>query len=521
MKRFSKYLLIPIAAFLMLPLSCGDNLLDQVNGNTVSTSNFWDTENDVQLAVNGMYHPITNTFFWGRIVHTGAMLRSDVFNIRPFGPNTAMSTLQGEPGAARWSTETWQEPFKTIFRANSVLENTNADNVPNQVSRDALMGQAYFMRGFAYFYLVNLYGNVPLITETAKSADDFFPSQATQDEVYAQIVADMTEAEARLPESWTGTDAGRPTKWAAIGMKGKSLLYNQQWGKASDEFMKIIDSQQFELLPADRYNENFTEENENNVESIFELQFLGQDAFAWGVDIPGTGNMGNFHIDYAPPTKSPDQSHYVNSWVKDLFESNGETVRRDATLAYDYPGSKGYGDVDFLVDFADDIALAGDDGMEPIFTKKYAGFDIGVRDDVDFLGTNVGTNWRIIRYADVLLMMAEALNEGNDPTGAEGYINMVRERAMVNTLSGLTQETARQAIIDERVLELTGESHRFFDLVRWGLADDYMGATSLHGDHPKSLSGGTFVENKHEYIWIPASEIAANANLKQNPGYME
>ena len=116
-------------------------------------------------------------------------------------------------------------------------------------------------------------------------------------------------------------------------------------------------------------------------------------------------------------------------------------------------------------------------------------------------------------------MLAEAANEQGKTAEAEGYLNQVRTRAQVTPKTGLDQAGMRQAVIDERVLELTGESHRFFDLVRWGLADDYMGATSLHGDHPKSLSNGQFREGRDEYLWIPQSEIDANDNLKQNPGY--
>ncbi|MFK7924528.1 MAG: RagB/SusD family nutrient uptake outer membrane protein, partial [Bacteroidia bacterium] len=140
-------------------------------------------------------------------------------------------------------------------------------------------------------------------------------------------------------------------------------------------------------------------------------------------------------------------------------------------------------------------------------------------DEVDFLGTNVGNNWRIIRYADLLLMLAEAMNEQGKTSEGETYLNEVRNRVNLASKTGLSQADMRQAIIDERVMELTGESHRFFDLVRWELADDYLGTTSLHGTHPKSLSGGTFQTGKHEFVWIPASEISANANLVQNPGY--
>jgi len=492
--------------------SCNEGLLDQNNTNTVSTGNFWETESDAQNAVNGMYHPITNTFFWGRIIHTGALLRSDAFNIRPFDANTALSTLQGVPGVARWATEIWQEPFKAIYRANAIIENVGSD-IPNA---DQYVGQAYFMRAFSNWYLLNLFGNVPLITSTEVISE---PEQATPDAVWTQIVEDLEKAETMLPSSWGATEAGRPTSGSATALKGKSELYRGNWAAAETAFSTVINSGSYSLLPSDQYADNFGQVNENNTESVFELQYLGIENFSWGVDVPGVGTMGNFHIDYAPPTKSPDQSHYINSWVKNLFEANGETVRRNATLAYDYPGSLGYGGTPYLEDFAGDIEQANADGMEPIFTKKYAGLDVGVRDAVDFLGTNVGNNWRIIRYSDVLLMMAEALNNQGKTGEAEAYVNMVRERALVDAISGLSQGEMTQAIIDERVLELTGEGHRFFDLVRWGLADDYLGADSAHGDHPKSLSGGTFTTGRDEYVWIPLSELSSNSMLEQNPGY--
>ncbi len=512
------YIFSSIVAFLVVTvfMSCSDDLLDQINSNTVSTGNFWANEADAVAATNGMYHPLTNTFFWGRIIHTGAMLRSDAFNVRPFDANTTLSTLQGVPGVSRWATEIFQEPYKSISRANAIIENVTPEVTENA---DIYVGQAYFIRAFSYWYLVNLFGNVPLITQTPQDDSDFFPEQATAAQVWAQIISDTEQAENLLPDAWTGDDAGRPTSYSATALRGKSLLYMEDWAGAEQAFREVINSGNFALLPADMYEDNFGQVNENNIESVFELQYLGVENFAWGVDVPGVGTMGNYHIDYAPPTKSPDQSHFINTWVRELFEANGETIRRNATLAYDYPGSTGYGGTAFLDDFAGDIDLAIEEGMEPIFTRKYAGMDIGERDDVDFLGTNVGNNWRIIRYADVLLMMAEALNNQGNTGEAEMYINAVRSRAMVDELSGLSQAEMGQAIIDERVLELTGEGHRFFDLVRWGLADTYLGPNSVHPTHPKSLSGGSFTTNRDEIIWIPVSELSSNDRLSQNPGY--
>lgn len=518
-------------SLLSLTIACSNSILEQQNDNATSTANFGTSVEQVKSAINGAFHPITGTFFWGRIVHTGALLRSDEFNVFPFGSNTALSTFLGNPGD-RWATEPWQELYKSIARCNNIIANVKESGIADKTTRENLVGQAYFLRAFDYWYLVNLYGNVPLITDVP-DLDNLLVSQAPKEAVWAQIIKDLETAEKMLPTAWTGEDLGRPTSYAATALKGKSYLYMKKYPEAVTALNSLVGK--YSLLPANRFGENFSTTNENNSESVFELQFLGQATFVWGSDIPGTGSMGNYHIDYAPPAKSPDKSHVVNPWLKKLFEANGDTFRRNETLAYNYPGATGYGGVAFLTDFSknnsdgrNDIQIATDAGVEPIFSKKYAGMDLGTREQVDFLGTNVGNNWRVIRYADVLLMLAEALNEDTKPAQAGVFLNMVRQRpgsGLAPVSLALSQVAMRKAIIDERAMELAGEGHRFFDLVRWGLANDYLGATSLHvtngsqTKHPKSLSGGTFKTNKDELIWIPTSERDANPKLKQNPGY--
>lgn len=502
--------------------SCSDDVLDQPNNNATSTGNFGTTAEQVETAINGAFHPITGTFFWGRIIHTGAFLRSDEYNVIPLDLNTTMSTLQGKPGD-RWSTELWQELYKSISRCNNIIVNTSKESIAEE-DYNPLVGQAYFLRAFDYWYLLNLYGNVPIIPDTP-DFDNLLLNQAPQADVWKQIIEDLEKAEMMLPESWDGANLGRVTSGAATALKGKSYLYMKDWTNAHQTLSTLVGK--YALLPASEYGDNFTEANENNGESVFELQFLGQTNFVWGSDIPQTGTMGNFHIDYAPPAKSADNGHIFNPWLKKLFEDNGDTFRRNETLVYDYPGSTGYGGADYLTDFAEDIGIAEGLGVEPIFSKKYAGLDIGARTDVDRLGTNVGTNWRVIRYSDVLLMLAEALNEDSQTAEAIGYLNMVRERpgSGLAATTAISQDEVRQAIIEERAMELAGEGHRYFDLVRWGLADDYLGTTSLHvtngaqPNHPKSISGGTFTSGRDEIIWIPNSERDANPNLKQNPNY--
>jgi len=538
------YLILVTAILVLGTISCNKDLLDQQNPNEIPTSGFWRNTEDAKLAVNGMYHPITGTFFWGRIVHVGAMLRSDAFNVIASGQNTTLSTFQGAPGVARWGQEPWEEAYKSIFRANAILENVTADNVPDDADRNGIIGQAYFFRAFVNWYMVNLYGNVPdgsqggiplvIKTPDPTNSDELFPTQATAQEVWDQIVMDLEQAESLLPDAWGAEDLGRPTKWSATALKGKSYLYRSgllgldEYRLAETALAEVVNSANYSLLPGDQYQENFTQTNENNVESVFELQFhpIGNGNFVWGQDIPNAGTQGNFVIEYAPPSQTPDAGHVINPWIKDLFEENDETVRRNATLAYDYPGSTVNNGIPFEEGLAPDItqvnslaASPQNEGLEPVFTRKYSGLELPVGAS-GFLGDDYGTNWRIIRYSDVLLMLAEAINEQGRPEDAEEYLTQVRERALVEPKTDLDESEMRQAIIDERVLELTGETHRFFDLVRWDLAETYLGADSAHdGPHPKSISNGVFEKGRDELIWIPVSELQSNASLDQNPGY--
>ncbi len=531
MKKHQLHLLWLVIAGLLLPLSCSDDLLNQTNTNTVSSDIFWQNESDARFAVDGMYHPFTGTFFWGRIVHVGAFLRSDEFNIRGLGTNTSMSTFQGEPGVARWAIEPWQELYKVIFRANNIIENVNETNVADANARAEVLGQAYFMRGLSYFYLVNLYGNVPLVVKVSETDEEFFPMQAAPSAVWAQAIADFREAEGQLParSDWSDSDAGRPSSGAAAAMLGKSLLYTGDWSGAEMAFRRVEDSGEYDLLPADRWTENFTEVNENNEESVFELQFHPVASFVWGQDVPNTGTQGNFLIEYAPPSKTPDNGHVVNSWVRDIFEANNDMTRRNGTLAYDYPGSTVFAGIPFTADteteggLSTDIGFATEDGVDAIFSRKYSGMEKS-RAGTNQLGENYGANWRVVRYADVLLMLAESLAKQDKYGEAISYINQVRVRAEVAELDPMqfmNEETTMDAVEQERVLELTGESHRFFDLVRWNKAEEYLGANSSHpGPHPKSITNGVFEKDKHELIWIPVGEMDANPNLKQNPGYL-
>lgn len=523
--KTSKFLMVALIAALLFPLnSCDEDQLEINNPNTVSQLDFFNNEADFRLAVNGMIHPITAVFFWGRVVHTGPLLRSDAFNVVPFANNTTLSTLQGVPGVSRWSVDMFPQLYQTIFRANTILEEANDDNLPPGPARDEVLGQAYFMRAFANWYLAAFWGNVPLVLNTPVTEEDFFPFQATQAEIYDSVIADLGQAAQMLPQTWPDSDLGRPTSGSALALRGKTYLYIQDYSAAAADFQAVVSSNVYDLLPAAQYEENFTTANENNVESVFELQFAPQDNFVWGSDAPLTGSQSNFYIDYSPPTVSLDRSHYINPHILQVFEDNGDTARRNATIVFDYPGATGYGGLPFLEDFAPDIEAAQVAGVDPLFTRKYAFLFAGTRQELPGFGQTTGVNWRLIRYSDVLLMLAEAENELGNTATAIALVNEVRQRAEIADLpAGLSQQQVFDAIVDERIMELTGEGHRYLDLVRWNLAETVMGQGSniAGGRHPKSLAGESafFTPNQDELLWIPVPQLQANPNLVQNPGY--
>ncbi|WP_299767896.1 RagB/SusD family nutrient uptake outer membrane protein [uncultured Dokdonia sp.] len=529
MKTIKKLFPVIILLFaVVLYYSCDEEDLDISNPNNVAEPEFFQSEGDFRLAVNGMYHPITAVFFWGRVIHTGAMLRSDAYNVIPFQQNTTMSTLEGQPGISRWAVDMYPQLYQSISRANRIIEEDAENGVLSGDVQNEILGQAHFQRAFCNWYLLNLFGTAPLVMQTPdpQNPDEFFPTNATPAMFNEAIIADLTEAVNRLPDTWGSEDLGRPTRGAALALRGKTYLYMQDWANAAADFTTVT-TLGYSLLSGANYGDNFSSDSslENNSESIYELQYVGQDNFVWGSDTPLTGTQSNWHIDYSPPHVSLDQGHVINPHIRDIFDANGDTVRRNATMVFDYPGAEGYAGAPYLEDFAPSIETINALGVEPIFSVKYTGIESGLSSSsISGFGNDLGTNWRIIRYADVLLMLAEALNESGATGQAVGFINQVRDRAQISTLANnISQADLRQAIRDERVMELTGEGHRFFDLVRWGIADEILGqgSTVADGNHPKSLAGPAafFTPSQDEVLWIPLSELQANPNLTQNQGY--
>ncbi|WKN29697.1 RagB/SusD family nutrient uptake outer membrane protein [Porifericola rhodea] len=496
----------------LFPLSyCSDEVLDINDPNRLSPDLFWKTAEDAEKALVGVYSPLTTIPGWGRML--GAILtiqRSDIVNTFPQPAVNDVGTFNVVATDGRVN-EGWGELNAIVARANQVL--ANVPEIEMDENRKAeIIGEAHFLRGFAHFYLLNMWGNIPLITEPVNKTEDLFVEQADQSTVWESIKSDFQEAQSRLPESWAAEELGRATWGAATAMLGKAHLYTQNWTEAATEFKKVIDSDLYQLVS--NYQDNFLPETNNNTESIFELQYESSSDGNWGPSGTPNPQRGQaWEPDIAPKGYTSQKSVSVNQWVYDLFmkekTTEGETdPRAYATILWNYPGAKVYQD-----DFSD--AFNGDD-LNKIWVRKYLNFE-RTSSLTPGSWSYSANNRRVIRLADVLLMYAEAENEANGP-GQAVYdaINQVRARANMPAIpEGLSQDEIRQKIRDERVLELALEGDRFLDLLRWGIAAD------VFEEHPeyRSNSGGVFQRGTHEYLPIPQNDIDTNPKFEQNPGY--
>jgi hypothetical protein len=398
-------------------------------------------------------------------------------------------------------TAVWQSNYFGIYRANKVINNVLDEND----YRKQVIAEAQFLRAYFYMEIVTMFGTGPLILQEPAPSEYAQPF-ASADAIWAQIETDLKTAMAVLPEksAYGPGDVFRASKGACQALLGKAYLYQKKWPEAVAEFNKVISSGEYQLQ--DDFSTLFLQESEYGVESIFEVSYVTTEGYDWGTFQWGgnramennitwqlTGPRGDYF--------QPGESGLIGGWgfnyprqsVYDPYIEEGDVVRRPATLL-----SK-----------ADLQALGGDWtndeawGWDGFIRVKY-----GTRtDETDApVGElNYGTNLRLIRFADVLLMAAEANFRAGNAGAAAIELNKVRARAGLDAIQP-TGDAMFQAIVKERQMELAFEGVRFLDLIRWGIAKDVLGQFG-------------YVDGKHNVYPIPADEMRANNQAAQNPGY--
>lgn len=540
-----KYLSIIAAALLMGSFSSCSDFLDRYPLEELSDESFWKTEKDAEMAVSNLYNVLPT---WD----VDEAINSDdaVHGIKWAAGNQSKGVY--DPSDYGWSGE-----YGYIRQANLVLEKIQEMDLSEDAYKK-LEGQARFFRAYTYFTLIRSFGAVPYIDKPLELTDVENITRTPKDEVYAKVMEDFDIAIANLPVQWDETNSGRITKGAAMAMKARAALYYNNWQTAMDEAKKVMDLGQYELYDKDntgRYKELFWEVADGCDEFILSVQFnaptrthylIGWECFptlGWGGLNPTQSLVDAFEdINGAPIANST------------IYDSTNPFANRDPRLEVNvlHDGETMYGVTIKVAPLSSSgntgIGQYGDATATGYYQQKWLDPSI----DPQSTGWDMGKDWVVIRYAEVLLTYAEAKNElfPLDPSAFDA-VNQVRRRVGMPDLQNTdptkptycgTQDDLRKRIWNEWRVEFALEGgKRQWDIRRWGIAKDVLNApfeglrytlvddpNAPKGDNgkkcilyvgePLKLTGSHYED--HNYLLpIPQTEIDLNPKLEQNPGY--
>jgi starch-binding outer membrane protein, SusD/RagB family len=520
-----KVLLLTIAA-VSIATSCSEDLLDTKNPNQISTDAFFTTLDQIGTTTNAIYATLQGNQLVGREYFFVHDLRGD--EMKAGGGQLEVPRAQLLNGSHTYTNSVMSDVYKGLFtmvhRANSVIKNGAALTEPgDQALLDRYVAEARFLRGFAYYTLGALWGGVPLYAEPGAFFEDAKP-RSTQAETFDFALADANAASLVLPDTYADADKGRATKGAALTLAGKINLCKGDYAAAKTALEAVKDLGVYSLV--DNYFDNFTEESEYNSESVFEVGFLDT---GYGWDASGNGSGADSWVrsqEYSavgwanliPSEKLLAEYEDGDPRLTDSFWFPGDTYGEEAkpkTLV-----TSG-GDGKTTINIAGDNATTfkGDDVK--VRWKKYS---VMYKADPGGFNVNVGINYRLWRYADVLLMLAECENEVGTAANAIAYLNEIRNRSSVDMpnygsaemdAAGFpvtSKEEIFKAIQHERFIEFAGEEIRNIDILRWRANG------KLTGPDPISY----FQTGKYEFLPIPQDEFNTNPTFtpeSQNPGY--
>ena len=490
---------------------CAD--LEVTNPNQRSSQTFWKTSDDALRGLTATYNALELLGVFGRWHIFAHDIRSDLGTAQnsPWGDLANFNRFELSDYNFEVNRHLWIHNYELISRANLVTANVPGIEM-NAALRDRIVGEAKFLRALAYFNLVTLYENVPLVTEP--QTPDARPGTATAAQTWAQIERDLSEAAAVLPEpqNLPAGERGRATRYAALGMLGKARLQQRKWAEASQALAPVISSGRYSLLS--NYADNFREETEiNNSESLFEV--AAEDMWPVFVGISFPKMIGPCYRPGAPlPEYNPTfcdgrpTRWYFNEFMASRTVTGGVDPRLDVTILYHDPAR-----ADEMVYARTRGSYFVDNPQSParedtmIFFRKYG--EHNIRNDQRW---DNPINYRVLRYADVLLMQAEALNEqgGAGAGQALQYINQVRARVNLPPVAG-SGTALRDLILRERMFEFGMEMSRWNDLRRHNLLAP--GLVSHDPDFSRFTTG------KSERLPIPTTELNLNPNAQQNPGW--
>ncbi len=515
------------ALVVLMTLSCSKDLLEKSDPGSGSVETFFNTEEELILGINGVYAGFQGSWWGGSLIHIQPHLDAATDNAViccpweygfPAVGDGTMSPTTG--GIVAWK---WDFGYQAITRVNQMLQLID-EGIPGLSSENATkwIAELRFLRGFIYNEMLTVYGGVPLITSVLTPDEALAIGRASREETFNQVIDDLTFAVNNLETTPNNDQRGRPTKQAALGYIGKAQLWAERYSDAAATFRQIMDMEGSVVDLDPNYESLFNGSNEASPEILFAFQAVGN----------GVGEGSFFQIHYAPQSLPSgttsggwNSMQYTRNLIDDYYMTDGLPISesplydpenifkdRDSRLAGTFlrPGDMWSGHVmEAPLNFTYNGQTPHAELSVQVISKKWCTEDaLNTGDtDVDFI---------LLRYADILLMYAEAQNEAVGPDASVyDAVNKVRARAgMPPFPEGLSQDEMRQEIRHERRIEFVMEGTRYYDLIRWRIAEDVI-VNGVEG-----LQNRVFNPSKN-YLWpIPQSAVDSNPDLiEQNPGY--
>ncbi|HTJ48747.1 MAG TPA: RagB/SusD family nutrient uptake outer membrane protein [Cyclobacteriaceae bacterium] len=511
-----KKLLLSITVIaILLTTGCSDKFLDTQNQNELNPDNYFSTIQNFEYALTGTYDAVKNLDLFGQTFYIQTLLamphESDYWNAQN---RNAVTSTDGNVYIA------WRGLYRIVTRANDLIEHSDGFSKYSPTSADAarlvqIVGEAKFLRAYAYFTLVRLWGEgpyatdstklaVPLNLKVAKTFGEIMNPRATVGEVYNQVIKDFKDAEAVLPDTWDNSNIARVNKYAAKGLLGQVYLYMEKYPQSKSYFEELINNSSYGLVPFSQYKDLFQGKHEFSKESVWELNYtidMSQNIWENGL---GSG----IALVIAPLGRgwSNCTPHGVN------IERFGSDPRlKICTIA----------PTDSLIDASGAMTQAG----KSTFNKTGHSFKKYVPLDYCILSTNrdSGINYFIMRMADVYLMYAEVMNNLSNDGVALEYTNKVRRRAYgfdSNTptpsdFASLSGTQLRDSIREERFRELFAEGHRWYDIVRWKIVKEEVEKYNVLN----VTQGPILYRDRIYYYPVPLQEVDNNKNVVPSTDY--
>lgn len=527
--KIIKYIL---TGMIVILASCGEDFVELTNPNQITSGSFWQTQEDAVLGTNAIYQAL---IYDGTYMRFGPWIMDiradDVESVTPgyYPEDVANYVVDADNIAYSFP---WEHNYIGVWRANQLLDRIDGIEFDDPALKARLVGEAKFLRAHFYYTLLILFRNVVLYTHDFESTDDYYKAQSPPEEVWDQVIQDYTDA---LAGCWNkdDTDPGRATKGAAAAYLAKSLMINQRFDEAAPILKNIIDGNYGTYDLVSNYKDNYTEDNENNIESIFEIQYdlaYGSVQGFTGDPAPDWLKTDAYNKTVAPqPHGWGDVAPSV--WIYEEFQEeltadDQVDPRMDISLMYPHDDDTTYRVYDLPASHIYEMNWATNDVLPDdfyVFIRKH----ITENHDLDN-NWRSGINRRIFRFAEVLLLYAECLNEMGQTTEAYQYIQRVRDRANLRDLNvvrpNMSQAEMRDQIAHERALEFCFEGIRYIDMLRWGWFEDESMLQILIERDPEYLNyynpdRGLWLQGR-EYMAIPPTEIVrSNSIVRQNPGW--